>query len=309
VAVAGGIRVLLLTDTHIGFDWPLRPRVTRRRRGLDFLRRFEEALEPARRGAVDLVVHCGDLLHRPGLPAAIVQRALEPLLEVADRGVEVFLVPGNHERPKIPYPLLALHPRLRIFHRPGTFLLDVAGLRVAVAGFPFARRVDFSRHIEQTGWRRREADLHLLCVHQAFFGAVVGVQNFTFRREPEVVQVAEVPSGLDVVFSGHIHRAQSVRGFAAPVLYPGSVERTSFAEREETKGYLIVDLAPDSDVAWKFVPLAARPMYVLGADELDRLRSLPADAVVKVAGPITSAQLRSLAPPTMNVSVSTVRGR
>ena len=40
------VRVLLVADTHIGFDDPLRPRVQRRRRGPDFLANFERALAP-----------------------------------------------------------------------------------------------------------------------------------------------------------------------------------------------------------------------------------------------------------------------
>ena len=32
----GLIRILLIADTHLGFDLPFRPRIKRRRRGLDF---------------------------------------------------------------------------------------------------------------------------------------------------------------------------------------------------------------------------------------------------------------------------------
>jgi 3',5'-cyclic AMP phosphodiesterase CpdA len=57
------VRVLFVSDTHIGLDWPTRPRVVRHRRGDDFFQNFERALEPARTGAVDVVVHGGDLLY------------------------------------------------------------------------------------------------------------------------------------------------------------------------------------------------------------------------------------------------------
>ena len=79
-------RILLLADTHVGFDAPARPRVERRRRGPDFLARFEEALQPALCGEADLVVHGGDLLYRARVPAHLVQQAMAPLFRVADRG-------------------------------------------------------------------------------------------------------------------------------------------------------------------------------------------------------------------------------
>lgn len=76
-------RVLLVTDTHIGFDLPARPRIERRRRGHDFLVNFERALEPAMHGLVDIVVHGGDLFFRSKVGAGLVEQAMRPLIEVA----------------------------------------------------------------------------------------------------------------------------------------------------------------------------------------------------------------------------------
>ncbi len=69
-------RVLLLADTHLGFDLPFRPRINRRRRGHDFFANFERALQPALRGEVDVVVHAGDLLYRSKVPPVLVDMAL-----------------------------------------------------------------------------------------------------------------------------------------------------------------------------------------------------------------------------------------
>ena len=41
------MRILFLGDTHLGLDDPLHPRVERRRRGPDFYRSFERAIQPA----------------------------------------------------------------------------------------------------------------------------------------------------------------------------------------------------------------------------------------------------------------------
>ena len=325
------LRVLLLADTHIGFDEPRRPRVRRRRRGPDFLACFRRALRPALEGRVDLVVHGGDLLYRARVPADLVARAMEPLIRVADRGVPVCLVPGNHERSRIPYPLLAQHPRIHIFHRPHTFALDLAGVRVALAGFPFARRLDgrsFRELLACTGWERVRADLRLLCLHQAVEGARVGIQDYTFRAGREVLARRDLPTGFAAILCGHIHRAQVLHGDGGgngspPVLYPGSVERTSFQEREETKGYLLLEFEPGAGGGrlsrWTFHPLPARPMRVLRlagrprheGEALARLRlrlkEFEPDAVVRVEfeGPHPdSRSVRALAPPTMNVTLA-----
>ena len=84
------IRILLLADTHLGFDLPFHSRVERRRRGHDFFANTARALEPALRGEVDLVVHGGDLFYRTRVPPALVELALAPLLRVAEAGCPSF---------------------------------------------------------------------------------------------------------------------------------------------------------------------------------------------------------------------------
>jgi hypothetical protein len=43
------------------------------------------------------------------------------------------------------------------------------------------------------------------------------------------------------------------RRLAAPVLYPGSVERTSWVENGEPKGYLALEIAPDAAIGGRLV--------------------------------------------------------
>ena len=332
------LRVLLLADTHLGFDLPLRPRVERRRRGPDFFANFERALEPARRGAVDLVVHGGDLLFRSKVRRELVYRAFEPLVEVAAARVPVVLVPGNHERSAIPYPLLASHPGVHILDRPRTVVLAANGREVAVAGFPFQRqdvRGRFGRLLDETGWHDRPAEVRLLCLHQTVEGARVGPSGYTFRGGADVIRGADIPTGFAAVLAGHIHRRQiltadlSGRPLAAPVLYPGSIERTSFAERHEPKGCMRLELRPGAEggrlESWTFHELPARPMVDLEvaveglnrerlAERLRRsLAGVDPDGVVRLTplgrpGPgaadlLGAASLRALAPATMTVTL------
>ena len=130
------------------------------------------------------------------------------------------------------------------------------------------------------------------------------------------------PGRVDHVVDEHTRSALDLthdlagKPLAAPVLYPGSVERTSFAERLEEKGYLMVDVAPGRSPQWRFEPLPTRPMVVveLGSHEHDengvrrRLARLDPESVVRfdVAGPpgpaLRPAFLRAVAP-RMNVTV------
>ena len=332
----GIIRILFLADTHLGFDLAFRPRIERRRRGPEFFANFERALQPALKGQVDCVVHGGDLLYRSKVPARLVAMAFEPLKAVAEAGIPVYLVPGNHERSAIPHNHLAEHPQIHIFDRPRCFVLRKDNFTLALSGFPFVRqgiRKRFLDQLDQTGWREVGAAVHVLCIHQAVDGATVGPTGYRFRYAADVINPSDLPAGISAVLSGHIHRFQvltrDLKGgsLQTPIFYPGSIERTSLAEKNETKGYLILEFETGGSGGglkkWKFTNLPARPMIQLelrigrmNTPELKswiqaRIKNMPVDSIVKLkvygtASPdamevLRAASLRALAPPTMNI--------
>jgi exonuclease SbcD len=345
----GMMRFLFLADTHLGFDYPFRPRIDRRRRGEDFFANYARALEPAFKGEVDAVIHGGDILFRSKVPARLVDMALSPLKEIADNGVDVFIVPGNHERSRIPFGILSLHPHIHIFNVPRTFILERRGLKIAIAGFPYWRdnvRARFHQACNEAGWQelQKDCDGKILCVHHCFEGATVGPGNYTFRDNDDVIRIRDVPNKFLAVLSGHIHRFQVLtkdlkgKSIKTPILYPGSIERTSFAEKDEPKGYLKVELRRNNGldrkgmnkgghltISWKFIKLPTRSMVRVNipAGGLSRkalkdfishtLCELDPDSVVKLhmEGPVQedalsvlrAESLRALAPSQMNVSL------
>ena len=331
------IKLLFLADTHLGFDAPLRPKVQRRRRGDDFFNNYRTALQPAYAGKVDVLVHGGDMFFRSRVHPSIVQAAFEPLLEIADLGIPIFIIPGNHERSNIPRSLLENHPGIHIFEQPQTHVLTLHGKRLALVGFANIGqnpRLYFKQRLEQTGWQAQNADIRVLCMHQAIEGAQVGVQNYTFRDGPEVIRGCDIPPGFAAVLSGHIHRHQVLtadlagKKLNASVFYPGSTERTSFAEQREEKGYIVLTIHPNlsQPIKHQFVAFPSRPMMDLAVacqgvsfqqikeQLISQINSLDENAVVRVRvadgdadvllSALSERWLRSVAPKSMNISWS-----
>jgi DNA repair exonuclease SbcCD nuclease subunit len=112
------------------------------------------------------------------------------------------------------------------------------------------------------------------------------------------------------------------------VLYPGSIERTSIAEAEEDKGFMVVELVRNQgqvNLAWTFRRLPARPLvrHDIALEGLDATKvealirsfvaAAPRDAVmtVRLTGAISESVsevlsarfLRAVSPPTMNLEV------
>ena len=303
------LRLLFLTDTHLGLDLPGRPRVARPRRGDDLFTSFERALEPAVRGEAGVVVHGGDLFYRSRVPAWLAARVFSRLADLADAGVDLFWVPGNHERGAVPRELLLTHPRVRVFDRPRTFLLSRDGVTLALAGFPYAPRIrdDAPALFDATGAASVPADVRLLCLHQAVEGATVGPSDYVFRSGGDVLRGRDGPPGFAALLSGHIHRAQvlardlSGRPLASPVLFAGSTDRVSFVERFEPKGAFLLELSPNSSpggrATWAFREHPVRPMAVVDLDPAPAGLSGRIDPALARLAPRTLVRLRLLPEP------------
>lgn len=336
----GRIRFVFFSDTHLGFDFPLRGPVrggsARRRRGQDFFDNYQRVLDHAIDSNADAVIHGGDFFFRSKVPPVIVELAYERLLRFADHGIPIFIVPGNHERSVLPPSLFLSHRHIHVFDRPRTFTLRIGDTTVALSGFPNERdeiRRRFGELVDDTRWRATGADLRLLCMHQTVEGATVGPSDFTFRQGPDVIPRRALPNEFDGVLSGHIHRHQILTGRHPPVVYPGSVERTSFAEKDEVKGFLKLSMDPGRDSARiepTFVSLPARPMVdVVLHDGLDRstlhaylaskVEGFDRDAIVRLQcadirsrsllGLLAQTHLRHIFPATMNVEFRGVEWR
>lgn len=256
------IRLVFFSDSHLGFDQPIRPRSERARRGGDFFTNFQRVLDYARHSAADLVIHGGDFFFRSKVHRSIIDQAYQALFDFVGCGIPIAIVPGNHERSVLPPSLFLNHPDIHLFDRPRTYRFNFRNETLALCGFPYVRNVRsrFAATVEECAAECHPADFSLLCLHHAVDGAVVGPADFTFRGGADVIAGSQLPTRFDGVLAGHIHRRQILE-LAVPVIYCGSIERTSFAEKRETKGFCEVILEREaSSPRVVFHELPTRPM-------------------------------------------------
>jgi DNA repair exonuclease SbcCD nuclease subunit len=289
----------------------------------------------ARQQKVDLILHGGDLFHHSRVSPATIERAYRPLYDVACAGIPIYLVPGNHERSRLPGHLYLSHENIHIFDRPATYTQLAGGRKISLSGFPFTRAVRerFPTLLRQTRYLDVEADIRYLCLHQTFEGAQVGPVDYTFREGHDNIPPEWVPGDYSAVLSGHIHRAQQLdhtldgQQLSVPVIYPGSIERTSIAERFEDKSFKLLKLNWEKGKLIQEVEshqLPARPMLKVSVPVCDhppdqvlihirgQLSLINPDAVVRIEltgrraeqiqSSITAASLRAAAPQSMNIS-------
>ena len=299
------VTILFFADSHLGFDYPIRPRVVKQWRGYDFFDNYHHILRTAREKKVDLVIHGGDVFYRSLVHTKIVDMAYDALFELADSGIPAVIVPGNHDRSKLPTSLFLQHPNLYIFHSPDVFHLHLKGRPFNICGFPFIKYIgdEISAITTQFAESLPDDEISLLCMHQAVQGSTVGPSDYTFRAGREVIRMSDLNGPFQAFLSGHIHRYQILRtNQGVPFVYPGSIERTSFAELMEEKGYVMLEFDGQPMPKLTFHDLPSRPMHIIKIQNPSMEKSALIPFLQSELAAITSDAVIRLDSPTKEIS-------
>jgi len=316
------VKLLHTADIHLGVKTYGRrdPDTGLNTRLLDMRRSFEGLVQRALDEEVDAFLFCGDAYHTAD-PTPTQQKIFAECLQpLADAGVPIVLVIGNHDHP-VTYGRAS---SLDIFeyvdgdvhcYRKPTGSVQVVDtksgpLQLIPLPWPIRSQILTKEEYRSMGpdelrqfieekyvnyVQRRAEDIQneeivergdgsehrlspdvptVLAGHVTLQGAELSGSERTtlIASEPKftVGQLAVPP--LDYVALGHIHRAQDRNAEGQPpVVYAGSIERVTFGERDEEKGFYLVDIEPDRDPVTQntFVETPARAFVALQVDARD----------------------------------------
>lgn len=297
------MRVAHIADSHVGFSAYRRsdPDTGMNQREVDVYQAFERLVDSIISKRPDVVLHSGDLFDsvRPSNRALSV--VLEQLLRLSAEKIPVVLIAGNHSTPRLKetgsvFRLFEHIDGVSAFYTPGMHRLELGDL--TITAFPHQDKESMVEALQS--WKRGRSRYEVGMLH-------AGIQGLTRYSMGEANEL-NLPSSLlnleaDYIALGHFHDKEQITENA---WYSGSLERMSFAEAGQEKGYMLVDLERDKR---DFVKLPSRPMYSLGPfkakgkeagalqEELaTALRSVPMDGslVRLVVDDVPSALYRSL---------------
>ena len=131
--------------------------------------------------------------------------------------------------------------------------------------------------MKKTCYLSHNYDYRILVMHQLLDTSFFGVQHYVFRKsDPNVLPLDKIDSKFNYLALGHIHTYQKIQGLenkGIHAIYSGSIERTSFAERLEKKGYVEVEVkqiekenSTIHETRYDFIELPTRPMYLFNLE-------------------------------------------
>jgi exonuclease SbcD len=286
------IKVLHFADLHLGIEnyGRLDPQTGLSTRLVDFLRAFDSLVAFAAEEAVDLIIFAGDAFKTRD-PSPTHQREFARRIRHLAHTLRIptFLLVGNHDLPNVVEHAHAIEifqtlnvENVWVARRPGVYRIDTRHGVVQIVALPWITRSTLLAREEFKNLSLDEINERMLnklenliqgpagliselnpalptilVAHGTVQGAIYGSERNIMLGRDLVLPLSLIRHpAFDYVALGHIHKHQCLVE-DPPVVYCGSLERIDFGEAEESKGFVLVDLAKGK-VNWRFVPVDAR---------------------------------------------------
>lgn len=267
-------RFMHFSDTHIG-----NRQYYMQEREQDFIDSFKEAISIGLQEKVDFFVHSGDLFDvwNPSNRSLTLLR--DSMIELKERGIRVYMVLGDHDRPKrVDYPAAEIFDFLGItvLGKDGFqgIDLDVKGEPVFLGGISNMkgiRRDNLPEEYKKASIAAEGKKNSVLISHQ-------GVTGFGLIDEACEIRKEEIPGNFSYLAFGHIHEGSTANIGNSLFSYAGSTEICSTNEIpsfiKKGKSVNIVDIN-SGEAALEKIPLnSVRVQVNIKADSTDYMQKL-----------------------------------
>lgn len=253
------MKILLTSDWHIDARTAGVPRYE------ELTIYIEELVRVVLREKVDFIFHLGDFFNPGGMLVPLytakiinIVRAFEHQLFGESACEAMVLIAGNHDTiedsrgPTVLSPLAAMYQfsdQVHVCERPQAFeLVGRGAVRLGVLALPYVARAAYNAVNTASAFENaaKLPDIPLVVIgHQTVPGALLGSETRDMPRGRELELPTEAIAKLkpSLVANGHYHRAQTVSSYGLEIVIPGSPQRLTFGERNDTrKGYTIVEI-------------------------------------------------------------------
>ncbi|MCE5297021.1 MAG: exonuclease SbcCD subunit D [Euryarchaeota archaeon] len=251
------MRIAHISDTHLGFSAYRRVDEGSglNQREVDMYNAFQRCVDMMIDGNVELVLHSGDLFDSVRPSNRAISFAMEQFVRLTDSGAKVIVIAGNHSTPKLRetgsvFKIFEHLKGVRPVYQGRYERIDVED--VAVHAVPHSERETMMEELDKI---ELDADSkNVLMVHTGVTGVEVkgGVEH-----NEQIIPDSYLRGEYDYIALGHYHECKEVRPNAR---YSGSVERMSFAEAGQRKGYIDLD---SNKMDARVREVRTRPMFDL----------------------------------------------
>ncbi len=267
------MRIVHISDTHAGYKAynALDEDLGINQREADVYQALRQAIDKIMEIDPDVLIHAGDFFDTPRPSNRAISFVFEQLMRLSEKDIPVVMITGNHSTPRMRdtgsiFQLFKLLPNFYpVFQGAYEKIhLSAAGKRckLTVHAIPHClKKEDFSPQLDLIKMDG-SSQYNMLVLH----AAVCGIKEFSMGEfNEQEIQTGYLNPKFDYIALGHYHQFTQLE---ENCFYSGSIERFSFNELNQKKGFIEFDL---STKRMEFHELDIRPMEDLGTIEASNL--------------------------------------
>lgn len=255
------------SDLHIdrNFNYGNAERSELRKKDIEH--NFTEIVNCAIKERCSLFLITGDIFDRVNPSNAARSYLVSEIKRLKDHNVETFLIGGNHDVPKLGNYTLAIEilksaGLSTVFSNSLNFqekIISVSGKTIQIIGKSY-----YSNDQSQNPFRNFSVDkkgIQICLIHGSLLGMNVAPNN-PFDSSYNPFGTSDIPPSVDYLALGHYHNHFERKTEKTTVCNPGSIDRLTWSEASDKKGFAYVELNSDSS-SLSFIPLKTREFRLL----------------------------------------------
>jgi len=290
------VKFIHFSDSHTGVESRGKkdPETGINLRVMDYLNTLDSIVDFAEDENVDLAIFTGDAFHT-NKPSPLYLNEFSKRISRLSKQCTTVLIVGNHDMEKLHsssaveiYSSLNI-PNVIVGNTLDIHIVDTKSGKVQILTVPYPTKESLS--VGNSDQSRKSVKdllkykLNMLCKkldkelptilagHMTVLGSMSGSEsNYLSRLDPDIDLEELAKPCFDYVALGHIHKYQNLtenNPKLPPVIYSGSIERVSFNEENEDKGFILGEIN-DLETIYEFILVDARPYKTLEVFSEDR---------------------------------------
>lgn len=262
------MRIVTFADLHLGVSayGKIDATTNLNTRILNALKSLDEMIDYTIDNNIELVIAAGDMYKNSSVSSNIQTEFNKRMKRLIDNNIKVLMLDGNHDvdkmdtkkSPMVVYDDLGVSNVVQTrFHKEEMVTIDGETVK-----FVFLPTYHTAQEIEDIVNNTKYTGNPIVYIfHSTIKGANLNDWNIA---EKETYVDADIfkKKGVAAVVMGHLHKHQIM--LKKPmVYYTGSLQRVDFSEEKQEKGFVVLDVHPDSSVDYEFIEIESQKFFTL----------------------------------------------
>lgn len=261
------LRIVHCSDLHIDRNFNYANTEKSEIRKKDIEHNFTEIVNFAIKARCDLFLISGDIFDRVNPSNAARSYLVSQIKRLKDHSIETFLIGGNHDVPKLGNYTLAIEILKSagigtVFSNSQNFeekLLQIDGKTVQIVGKSYYASDQSKNPFSNFSIENKGTQVCL--IHGSLLGMNVAPNN-PFDSSYNPFGANDIPLSVNYLALGHYHNYFERNTENTTVCNPGSIDRLTWSEANDKKGFAYIELNSDSSII-SFIPLRTREFRLL----------------------------------------------